>query len=393
MLVLILLAALPQLIYAAPTPEQVASLRAFGMDPNFSGYEPVLKILWGGCDYDPYQRLERVKNGNAQITPKVTGNGGAGEVKGGIHPTLACRLTKLIEAFPQCNIRINSAFRAVQGCKPGPGCAPQGLSCHQYGLAVDISSTCQGQLAQFLGVRTSTSQGAQQFKLHFGYQLPGTQPNHIQCVENGVASCNPNTKPCDGNGAITGGSSYVPPSPTSAFTDSIRNVLGMQPAQPAAPALPALPSQPLGQTQSPLSSFNSNPTPLVSDSLVTTGTGATTSNSIADRLNELVNGTTATTTQSATSVPLVINSNDVRNIESNAPQNSHQTGTAQIGGGITQTTFTNNPQPLQTTPNTNLTRYQSILSSFRAALQLMLNYLRPFGRATNDEHGSEEHLE
>ena len=202
-------------------------------------------------------------------------------------------------------------------------------------------------------------------------------------------------EPTSINGCLTSAPVTSGPtgSPTSNFTDSVRQIFGMQPAQPAYPTQPAIASQPLSTAQSPLSSFSGSiATPLVSDSLVTTETTATTSNSIADRLNELVNGP-ATTTQSATSVPLVINSNDVGGVVSTQPT-QQTSGTASIGGGITQSTFSAS-QPTQVSPQTDSARYQSILTSLRTALETMLNYLRPFRRGTahDETHESEYDFE
>lgn len=382
----------PSLAHAAPTPEQAASLRAFGMDPAFAGYETVLKMLWGGCAYDPYQRLEKLKSSaSVQITPKVAASGATpSEIKGGIHPTLACRLTKLIDAFPECNIKINSAYRAVQPCKPGPGCAPQGSSCHQYGLAVDIGSSCQAKLAQFLGVKTSTSQGAQQFKLHFGYQLAGSYPNHIQCVENGVAGCNVNTKGCDGNGAIKSDSSYAPPSsPTSNFSDAIRQALGM----PTAQQLPAIPAAaaPIPTTASPLTSFTS-PTP-VSDTITNPSAvaveGAT--SSIASRLADLIASTSnENASVTATTVPVVVTSSGARSLTGTNPNGSTEpSATAYIGSSVQQT-FTSQDSSWQGQPTSPTTATQNILSNLRAVLLRMLEYLRPFGRPA---HSDDEQLE
>jgi hypothetical protein len=191
---------------------------------------------------------------------------------------------------------------------------------------------------------------------------------------------NVNASDCASPGYIApGNGGGLIASPTQNFANAIRQALGMQTAQMATPVQQATPSQPLSQSQSPLGSFDSNMTPLVSDSLVTTGSPSTT-NSIADRLEELALGTQATSTKTATSVPLVINPHDVGGIASIGGNNQQQ-GVASIGNGITQTTF--GGQPIVSAPPTNLTRYQGILASFRSALELMLVYLTPFSRASN----------
>ncbi len=159
-----------------------------------------LLLLRGGCEFNPYPYLEGQKTAtDIQITP-VSAENTSGGLRPGIDPMLACRLAKLIRAMGEkgCQIKVKSAYRSVQQqqsiCGAGrSGCAAAGTSCHQYGLAVDITSTCIAQLRTYLGTGNPSAIGAQEFKLHFPYY-----GDHIQCVEHAQASCTPNTSPCGG---------------------------------------------------------------------------------------------------------------------------------------------------------------------------------------------------
>ncbi|MEY4747647.1 MAG: D-alanyl-D-alanine carboxypeptidase [Candidatus Parcubacteria bacterium] len=242
-----------------PTIDEAMQLKTLGINAGMI-QKGDTNILFGGCETNPYPILERVKgSGSVQITPSGT----AGSLRNGINPGLACRLSKLIQAFAAkgCQIRITSAYRSAQQqqdmCGAGrSGCAPAGRSCHQYGLAVDISSNCTAQLRSYLGTRNSSAPGAQQFKLHFPYY-----GDHIQCIENAVAACSPSTKPCDGSTPINPDLSTVPSPgalPTSGLADQIRQALGMQ--QPPSQPLPQTSSapisqQPLSNEQTPISSY------------------------------------------------------------------------------------------------------------------------------------------
>ncbi len=159
-----------------------------------------LRFLRGGCDFNPYPYLEGQKTfAGVQLTPVSVENTSA-VLHPGIDPMLACRLAKLIQAIGAkgCQIKVTSAYRSVQEqhsiCGAGrSGCAAAGNSCHQYGLAVDITSTCMAQLRTYLGTNNPSAIGAQEFKLHFPYY-----GNHIQCVEHARASCSPYTSSCGG---------------------------------------------------------------------------------------------------------------------------------------------------------------------------------------------------
>jgi hypothetical protein len=300
-----------------------------------------------------------------------------------LDPKFAVCAAKFLKEIRQRDgsICIESAFRStahqkalcsgqVCGKVSGP-CAAAGTSKHQSGRAIDISKPGYNTLPPWVHQMAKQS-GNISFPVR-------NDDGHMEPANSTAGDCaSPGfIAPGNGTGLIA--------SPSQNFANTVRQALGMQPAQLASPAQQATPSQPLAQSSSPLSSFNSMPTPLVSDSLVTTGTLATTS-SIGERLNELVNGVRATTsTQNATSVPLVINANDVGGVAS-IGNNNQQSGTAWIGGGVTQNTFGGGTQQFQNVPATTLTRYQSVLSSLRSALELMLAYLRPFNRPSNEAY-------
>lgn len=317
---------------------------------------------------------------------------------------------RILKLNPQFAVSLHKALAAMEQQFGGKNIIQSGYRCdgtngnHPRGCAADIIWTsCLRQYGNNIerawrcssdGYNKATNTWSQpeqqwidangknygiQLRLRFAPEGHHVEPSNIQgCITSGPVM----------SGGTTG-------SPTTNFADSVRSILGMQPTQPAYPTQPAVASQPLSSTQSPLSSFTpSLATPLVSDSLVTTGAVATTSNSIADRLNELINLATTTTSQSATSVPLVINSNDVGGIVSTQPTNQ-TSGTASIGGGgITQSTFSSG-QPIQETPQSDMARYQSILTSLRTALETLLKYLRPFRQGTTQDvhHESEYDFE
>ncbi len=306
------------------------------------------KSLLGGCEYDPYQKLTEMRaiNGGARVVPVREGQ----TLKDGLDPALACRLSKFIEHVRKngCNASINSAYRSEAdqrracsqvcgnpaGCSSG--CASFGSSCHNYGLAVDLSpSSCMTRfapIARDFGLSTK----------HPGYG----NPIHYQCAEHaGGASRRFCSAPCNGGAAI----SFSPSGPLSPLNngigDQFRNMLGQpqmppQPPpqqQPPPPQQPPTPQQP-GTTQ-PGQYFDSGST----GSGGTTGGGTTgggaltpapsstslgdfdTPNqasyhsSVADQLLQLAYDTPlATSTQTGTSTAIDIDGNDVTTLTDTA---------------------------------------------------------------------------
>lgn len=195
------------------------------------------KKLFGGCDSDPYAYLEQRHRGdksNSFITPR---GGSQNSAQYGLNPGLACRLKKFMEFAETkgCPLVINSAMRPVQKCNPSGGaCAPQGQSCHQYGLAVDVggSAQCLNWVLATLGRKNASSP----FGIHSAYAEHAGY-RHLQCVENLQAACSPQTKGCGGDFNITPDTSGIPGpgTPTGGLANQFRQAMGMQPQQPSIP--------------------------------------------------------------------------------------------------------------------------------------------------------------
>lgn len=192
------------------------------------------KLLYGGCDGDPYTYLEQRHAGdrsNSFIRPQQTGGGG---LKNGLNPALACRLKKFMEFAESprigCPIKISSAMRPVQRCNPNGGaCAQQGRSCHQYGLAVDVTTNqrCLDWILQTLGRKNPNSP----FGIHSAYpERPGYR--HLQCTENLVASCSSETKGCGGAANISPDLSNIPGPSSFPGENRLRSLLQPPPPPP-----------------------------------------------------------------------------------------------------------------------------------------------------------------
>lgn len=402
--------------------------------------------IYGGCEYNPYDVLEtRYKSGsNVQITPRTDGNG---TPTGGIDSALACRLTKFLDAAQQrgCNPRVTSAYRSAQQqqnmCGAGrSGCAPAGKSCHQYGLAIDVSSSCIGWMRM----------AAPQFALVFPYY-----GDHIQCAEHPRAACSGMTQPCNGGVRINPDLStlphpsqvpdtyFAPPAPvapTSGLSNQFRQALGM-PQQPAVPASSQPTNTPADTLPQPKQSNFCLPeykcsgntllyqnafcatqvsqvcsagcingacraaTSTATSTGGTTGTNTSdnaTATSAIDILDQLA-GYTATSTEIATATPLqlILGLSDTRS--TGVIQQGQQgrtvsllaTGsmqTSQIIGA--QQTFTSgdlsgSPRPYATAPERTSTF--AILENMKQVLLRALEYLRPFQISRNRadaEHAS-----
>ena len=205
-----------------------------------------------------------------------------------------------------------------------------------------------------------------------------------RCAAQGI------TKACSGvnfdPNSIRPASAASTAPPTSQLANSIRQALGGQ-QQPQLAPQPALPQQPLGQQQSPTNAFNqSTPALVPTSSLLEGGTAVS---SVADRLEELTFGLKATSTQSATSVPLIINGNDVGGITSNNTQ-SAQSNTTNTGGSIAQQTFVSKDLNQSPTSAASSNRYIQALAQLKTVLLQMLQYLRPFAARGYSETESYE---
>ncbi len=171
--------------------------------------------LNGGCSFDPYPVVNSFRANTAVLlTPQINSSG----AQNGINPILACRVAQFLQyAKSQGHpLLITSGFRTAQqqtaACEnichaascPGT-CAPAGTSCHQYGLAVDVSGTATdlAWARSYLGVGAPAA-GASTYRVFFPIKS-GSDIFHLQCVENPVAGCNASTVGCGGgNFQITG---------------------------------------------------------------------------------------------------------------------------------------------------------------------------------------------
>lgn len=250
-------------------------------------------------------------------------------------------------------------------------------------------------MRSFLGdVKKNRTAGTQQFQLHFPYS-----GDHIQCVENAGASCNPNTRGCDGKIGITPDLNFIPrPSPTSAFANAIRQALGM-PTQQTQPVTsqPMIPSQPL--SSSPLDSFNPSTSTTGASSQIDTTGGMTHATSVADLLEELAFGPkTPTSTVTGMSVPLVVSGSQAVGVVSTQPVEGQQNLPSGVSGISSQTFISGDlswqGDTVQTTEP--LSGWKAIIATIRATLNRMMQLLTPFGAREQiymDEHGEFQALE
>lgn len=358
-----------------PTQAELDQLKRFGLGNLGVVSDNDFKLLYGSCPSDPYTVLEGMRtSANVKIRPSGSGQTSVSTLKSGIDPVLACRLTKLFEFAKQngCSFQINSAYRneddqarACMGVCGNPrgcakGCSPPGGSCHQYGLAIDVTGSAQC----VMWLRRVSPQ----FQLHFPYS-----GQHLQCAEHKVASCNRSTPSCNGSVQIaTDPQNFSGPNASSAplgLDNVFRNALGQQP--------PPL-SAPLNTTQqnSLNSAFSPVGTPSGSLSFVNTGSSGT-GGSVADTLQNLLTGTSTATTSTPGGVPVTINTADVAYL---TPPNT-TTPTPQY----TPTQTIPSPQTF-TSPDLalpplaqNQGTIQAALNDMRTQLTSVLAYLKPFG--------------
>lgn len=362
-----------------PTQAELEQLKRFGLGNLGVVSDNDFKLLYGGCPSDPYSVLEAMRTGtNTRLRPDASGQTSVSTLKSGIDPVLACRLTKLFEFGRQngCSFQINSAFRDEadqaractnvcgnpRGC--AKGCAPPGDSCHQYGLAIDVTGSQQC----LLWLRRVSPQ----FELHFPYN-----GNHIQCKEHKVASCSRSTPSCNGSVQITTDPRNLSgPNASSAplGLDAVfRNALGQQSPPPL--------SAPLNTTQqnSLNSAFSPVGTPSGSLSFVNTGTSGGTS--VADTLQNMLTQPTTTATPSTPGpVPVTISTTDVAYLTPPPAPPSTQTPQPYVptpGIGSSQT-FTSPDLALPPLSH-NQSTVQAALNEMRAQLASVLTLLQPFG--------------
>ena len=238
---------------AAETPRAATSeeqqILNFLRLPSGQTTDSFMKTIKGGCDFNPYAVLESRYRGAGGITPAMSGSGGYDR---GLNPALACRVARLLQFAESrgCMFKIVSAYRKYQGCGAARnGCAAQGRSCHQYGLAADIGSNprCINWMKdQVLGVKQPNSA----FGVHIAYFAGDYSHLHIQCNENRPAVCSPQTRPCDGSFVFTGDVSNIPnPGPQNDYGPNAQNPQPT-PQQPPPQQQPPRPLPPL-ESQKP----------------------------------------------------------------------------------------------------------------------------------------------
>lgn len=381
----------------APTDEEKNLMQYLGLKVDMIDTTTVTRLK-GGCDGNPYAILEsRYKGGsNVQITPHAA-DPTSTALRAGIDPALACRLTKLFEAAGQrgCQVRVISAYRSAQQqqnmCGAGrSGCAPAGKSCHQYGLAIDVSAACIPWLRQ----------NAPQFGLTFPYY-----GDHIQCAEHRVASCSPSTQPCNGSLAIT--PNNVTSMAPLGLGDAFRRAI--QPQQTQAPIQQALPQ---AQQQGLQSAFSGTATGGTTGTVGTTQTDTSVGSAFTQNKPSQTSGTstqdllrslaysTSTETATTTSVRFVPIAIDTRDIGRLRPDEGAQQRLPQ-DGGIAYAPTTGAPNTF-TSPDLNPGLYspaapqtqsslQATLASIKARLLALLGALQPFGgRAVAPQEGETE---
>ena len=392
------------------------------------------KLVFGGCDEDPYATLQREGfiAPSAIVVPQRNGN----TLENGIDSGLACRLLKFFRATKACSPRITSAFRSKQqqcdacrkicgncgGCQgTGRGCAPPGSSCHQYGRAVDIESRCAEQM----------SAAARNYGLIS--RIPGyPNPNHYQCLEHGrsagISSCNTS---CQGGLSITPGPEDFRPSgpPSSSIANALRGFINPPPQPPPQQPQQALPAsqQPQLQQQPPPIGTVPNTTPSTpgtcapqfyckdntyyyrSSSCVdqaykqcTNGCSAsgggcasgssTSSLSAFDQISALLEPVSSQLTGTTTPFVLTIGGEPVATIQQPNPSetgNVTPTGNSYVPLSVSQQTFTSGDlrnSPVSSYAPQQLTGFQQTLNAMKERLLRLLAYLRPFGRPTSVEN-------
>jgi hypothetical protein len=380
--------------------------------------------LQGGCSFNPYPVIEQYKaSGGVILTPQA--GGGSSQLQDGINPVLACRLAQFLQYAQQsqgCRFTISSGYRSAQtqantcnsicgksSCQVSGGdrgdCGTPGNSCHQYGLAIDMtgSGTCMNWAHSFLGVKNTSTAGAQQFKIFFPIS---SDLVHIQCTEDTVGACSPSTKPCDGSASITPNLNYsAPPSsnPTTGITSAIQKLFA--PQQQAAPAAQPAPAQaPTVTAAQPITAqpaVSATPVVTTGSSVLTAQTQPSlTSTAVAtsalDLLESLANPVSATTSSAVgTSAALYLNAGaqDIGEIQTVVPAG---TGTSSYGGtdiadAVTQQTFTSGD--LANSPNSyepqSGSTFSQILNALSAFLTGLLHYLQPFGGNVPSQNLSE----
>lgn len=196
-------------------------------------------------------------------------------------------------------------------------------------------------------------------------------------------------------GETASGGTLQNTSPTAALTQSLRQWLAPQQQQPQQ-LVTATPSQSASASQNPLIAFQEPQTIGGVSGQLTMTPAASTTNTVADRLEALAFPTTTAAAGTATTVPLVITGVEAAQI---APGETMPAPTYTGSGAVSpsQNTFISGdlswqgaPQPTQT-----LTGFQATLANVRAILERILAFLTPFNarHVINGESHGHESLE
>jgi hypothetical protein len=285
--------------------------------------------------------------------------------------------------------------RTANACAEGaPG------SNHTRGVAMDVNPVNESMYPTLWKFASDNPQ----FGICFPHQLGGAnttgyrdRPHMIlagiggsesnACARQGV------TKPCSGLPTnITDTPIQSGPPPSGGISNALRQAFGLptQQTQVTTGQQPAITAQPVSISQSPLSAFEDTPVATGVSSQINSSTNTSGSSTAADRLEGLAFGTTATSTRSATSVPLVVSGENAASL-TGTQQASSSSITATPGViSPSQTTFISSDLSWQgdtTISSSPVSGMQAILITIKATLQRMLLHLQPFASRTVGEHG------
>lgn len=319
-----------------------------------------------------------------------------------LNPTFTVCAAQFLKAFESqynTKITITSAGRtdSQQKCvcpiAVSGKCGAVGSSNHQRGFALDVHPANGDYMTMQAFARANPK---------FGVCFPLGTRDRPHLIQSGIGGSESNNckaqgieQKCDGSPPLV--ITTPPPSgsapPSNALAQSLRNWLAPQPPQQPQQAVTATPSQPASASQNALSAFQEPQTIGGVSGQLTMAPAATTTNSIADRLEVLAFPTTTQTGGSATTVPLVVTGDQAVQLAAGV----QSTTTPGYGSsGIispSQSTFISGdlswqgvPQPPQ-----QLTGFQATLANVRAILERILALLTPFNARYVISGDSHEH--
>ena len=313
-----------------------------------------------------------------------------------LNDTFAVCAAQFLKAYTERygTIHVTSAFRDA---KPGTakdgsrrsanqcaGGAPN--SNHSRGVAMDVNPANDGLYPTLWKFASDNPQFGICFPFQDGrtgsiYDRPHMILAGIGGSEGALCARQGVTKPCSGSPVLNiQNTPMQSTSPTAAFAQSIRNWLSPQQTQPPQQVISATPSQPTSASQNPLAAFQEPQTiGGVSGQLNMTAT-ATSTNSVADRLEILAFPTTTQSGGSATTVPLVVSGEQAAQLSAGQQTTPTPTYAGQGDVSPSQSTFISGdlswqgaPQPPQ-----QLTGFQATLANVRTILERILAFITPF---------------